>query len=323
MAKEGESKMFNGTGTALVTPFRRDGSLDEDTLRKLVKRQIHSGVNFLVPCGTTGESPTLTYEEHLRVVGITVEESNGNTPVLAGAGGYNTAEVISMARDLARIGADGLLSVTPYYNKPTQEGLYQHFCAIANSTSLPIILYSVQGRTGVNIEPATVARLSKTRNIIGIKEASGNISQMAAILNQVSDDFIVLSGDDAITLPLIALGGRGVVSVASNEIPAEMSQLVSLALAGRFVEAREIHRQYHALMEINFVESNPGPVKAAMAQMQLLEPAWRLPLVGPQSTNVARIRTVLENLGMVTKVRGEKIAGERISAERVRVAHAN
>jgi 4-hydroxy-tetrahydrodipicolinate synthase len=315
--------MFTGTGTALVTPFRRDGSLDEDTLRKLVKRQIHAGVNFLVPCGTTGESPTLTYEEHLRVVSITVEESNGNIPVLAGAGGYNTAEVISMARDLARIGADGLLSVTPYYNKPTQEGLYQHFCAIANSTSLPIILYSVQGRTGVNIEPATVARLSKTRNVIGIKEASGNISQMAAILNQVSDDFIVLSGDDAITLPLIALGGRGVVSVASNEIPEEMSQLVSLALAGRFVEAREIHRRYHTLMEINFVESNPGPVKAAMAEMQLLEPAWRLPLVGPQPTNVARIRTVLENLEMVSKARGEKIAGERISLERVKVAQAN
>ena len=315
--------MFTGTGTALVTPFRRDGSLDEDTLRKLVKRQIHAGVNFLVPCGTTGESPTLTYEEHLSVVSITVEESNGNIPVLAGAGGYNTAEVISMARDLTRIGADGLLSVTPYYNKPTQEGLYQHFCAIANSTSLPIILYSVQGRTGVNIEPATVARLSKTRNIIGIKEASGNISQMAAILNQVSDDFIVLSGDDAITLPLIALGGRGVISVASNEIPAEMSEMVSLALAGRFVEAREIHRRYHPLMEVNFVESNPGPVKAAMAEMQLLEPAWRLPLVGPQPTNVARIRTVLENLGMLGKVCGEKITGERVSSERARVAHAN
>ena len=314
---------FVGCGTALVTPFRKDLSLDEETLRRLVRRQIAAGINFLVPCGTTGESPTLTYEEHLRVVSITLEESNGNIPVLAGAGGYNTAEVISMARNLARIGADGLLSVTPYYNKPTQEGLYQHFCAIANSTSLPIILYSVQGRTGVNIEPATVARLSKTRNIIGIKEASGNISQMAAILNQVSDDFIVLSGDDPITLPLIALGGRGVVSVASNEIPEEMSRMVSLALAGRFVEAREIHRRYHALMEINFVESNPGPVKAAMAEMLLLEPAWRLPLVGPQATNVARIRTVLESLGMVGKARGEKIAGERISLERVKVAHAN
>ena len=315
--------MFTGTGTALVTPFRRDGSLDEDTFRKLVKRQIHAGVNFLVPCGTTGESPTLTYEEHLRVVSIAVEESNGNIPVLAGAGGYNTAEVIGMAHDLTRIGADGFLSVTPYYNKPTQEGLYQHFCAIANSTSLPIILYSVQGRTGVNIEPATVARLSKIPNIVGIKEASGNISQMAAILNQVDDDFTVLSGDDAITLPLIALGGRGVISVVSNEIPEEMSRMVNLALAGRFVEAREIHRRYHALMEVNFVESNPGPVKAAMAEMMLLEPAWRLPLVGPQPTNMARIRAVLENLGMVTKIRGENTAGERSSSERVKVAHAN
>jgi 4-hydroxy-tetrahydrodipicolinate synthase len=323
MAKEGESKMFTGTGTALVTPFRRDGSLDEDTLRKLVKRQIHAGVNFLVPCGTTGESPTLTYEEHLRVVSITVEESNGNIPVLAGAGGYNTGEVIGLARDLTRMGADGFLSVTPYYNKPTQEGLYQHFCAIANSTSLPIILYSVLGRTGVNIEPATVARLSKIPNIIGIKEASGNISQMAAILNQVDDDFTVLSGDDAITLPLIALGGRGVISVVSNEIPAEMSRMVSLALSGRFVEAREIHRRYHALMEVNFVESNPGPVKAAMAEMQLLEPAWRLPLVGPQPTSMARIHGVLEHLGLSQKVRSSRAATEGSAVERAKVAHAN
>jgi 4-hydroxy-tetrahydrodipicolinate synthase len=313
--------MFTGTGTALVTPFRRDGSLDENTLRKLVQRQIHAGVNFLVPCGTTGESPTLTHEEHLRVVSITVQESNGNIPVLAGAGGYNTGEVIDMARDLTRIGADGFLSVTPYYNKPTQEGLYQHFCAIANSTSLPIILYSVQGRTGVNIEPTTVARLSKVPNIIGIKEASGNISQMAAILNQVNDDFTVLSGDDAITLPLIALGGRGVISVVSNEIPEEMSRMVSLAMAGRFVEAREIHRRYHSLMEVNFVESNPGPVKAAMAEMMLLEPAWRLPLVGPQPTSMARIRGVLESLGMSQNVRSA--AAEGSAFERAKVAHAN
>jgi 4-hydroxy-tetrahydrodipicolinate synthase len=313
--------MFTGTGTALVTPFRRDGSLDENTLRKLVQRQIHAGVNFLVPCGTTGESPTLTHEEHLRVVSITVQESNGNIPVLAGAGGYNTGEVIDMARDLTRIGADGFLSVTPYYNKPTQEGLYQHFCAIANSTSLPIILYSVQGRTGVNIEPTTVARLSKVPNIIGIKEASGNISQMAAILNQVNDDFTVLSGDDAITLPLIALGGRGVISVVSNEIPEEMSRMVSLAMGGRFVEAREIHRRYHSLMEVNFVESNPGPVKAAMAEMMLLEPAWRLPLVGPQPTSMARIRGVLESLGMSQNVRSA--AAEGSAFERAKVAHAN
>src|SRR5271165_1781426 len=260
--------MFTGTGTALVTPFHRDGSLDEPTLRKLVKRQLAAGIDFLVPCGTTGESPTLTHEEHLRVVEITVEEAAGNVPVLGGAGGYNTAEVISLARELAALGVDGILSVTPYYNKPTQEGLYQHFKAIAIAVNLPLILYSVQGRTGVNIEPATVARLAQIPNIIGIKEASGNISQMAAILNQVPDDFLVLSGDDAITLPLIALGGRGVISVASNEIPAEMTALTRLALAGDFAGARQVHRRFLPLMEINFVESNPIPVKTALAEMR-------------------------------------------------------
>jgi 4-hydroxy-tetrahydrodipicolinate synthase len=315
--------MFTGTGTALVTPFRRDGSLDESTLRTLLKRQIRAGIDFLVPCGTTGESPTLTHAEHLRVVEITVEEARGNVPVLAGAGGYNTAEVIALARELAAVGADGFLSVTPYYNKPTQEGLYQHFQAIAESTALPIILYSVQGRTGINIEPATVTRLARIPNIIGIKEASGNISQMAAILNQVPDDFTVLSGDDAITLPLIALGGRGVISVVSNEIPAEMSQMISLALAGRFVEAREIHRRYHPLMEINFVESNPGPVTAAMAEMSLLEPAWRLPLVAPQPASRARIRGVLESLGLLENSEAECAPFPRISFERTKVAHAN
>src|SRR5271156_6867211 len=306
------NNMFTGCGTAMVTPFRGDGSLDERTLRNLIQRQIDSGIDFLVPCGTTGESPTLTHEEHLRVVEITVEVARDagrsagartNVPVLAGAGGYNTAEVISLARELAALGVDGILSVTPYYNKPTQEGLYQHFKAIASAVDLPIILYSVQGRTGVNIEPATVARLAQIPNIVGIKEASGNISQMAAILNQVPGNFIVLSGDDAITLPLIALGGRGVISVVSNEIPAQMSEMVRQALAGQFAAAREIHRRYHPLMEINFVESNPGPVKAAMAEMGLLESAWRLPLVQPQPANLARIRAVLESLELLDSSR--------------------
>src|SRR5277367_3762446 len=202
--------MFTGTGTALVTPFHQDSSLDESTLRNLVKRQISAGVDFLVPCGTTGESPTLTHEEHLRVIEITVEEARGKNPVLGGAGGYNTAEVISLARELASLGVDGILSVTPYYNKPTQEGLYQHFKAIASAVDLPIILYSVQGRTGVNIEPATVARLAQIANIVGIKEASGSVGQMATILNCVPEEFLVLSGDDALTLPLLAIGGRGV-----------------------------------------------------------------------------------------------------------------
>ncbi len=309
--------MFTGAGTALVTPFRRDGSLDESALRALVKRQIEAGIDFLVPCGTTGESPTLTHEEHVRVVQITVELAKGKVPVLAGAGGYNTAEVIALARELAEIGADGILSVTPYYNKPTQEGLFQHFRAIAEAVPLPFILYSVQGRTGVNIEPATVKRLAQIENIVGIKEASGNVSQMAAILNLVPDNFIVLSGDDAITLPLIALGGRGVISVVSNEIPAEMAQLARLAVQGDFQRAREIHRRFHALMEINCVESNPIPVKAAMVEMGLLEPVWRLPLVPPKAENLARIRSVLEALGLVPR------ASVAPTPERVHAAFAN
>ncbi|HEY2457203.1 MAG TPA: 4-hydroxy-tetrahydrodipicolinate synthase [Candidatus Acidoferrum sp.] len=294
--------MFTGCGTAMVTPFRQSGSLDEVCLRRLIQRQIDQGIDFLVPCGTTGESPTLSHVEHLRVVQIAVEMAEGNIPVLAGAGGYNTAEIIAMAREVASIGADGILSVTPYYNKPTQEGLYQHFKAIAASTQLPIILYSVQGRTGVNIEPATVKRLAEIDNIVGIKEASGNISQMSTILNCVPDDFIVLSGDDAITLPLIALGGRGVISVVSNEIPADMTQLVHLALKNDFAGARQLHRRFLPLMEVNFIESNPIPVKAAMAEMKLLEPVWRLPLVPPKPECLARIRAVLASLGLTEKM---------------------
>ena len=293
--------MFTGTGTALVTPFRPDGSLDESALRMLLKRQIEAGIDFLVPCGTTGESPTLTREEHLRVVEITLDVAKGKVPVLAGAGGYNTAEVTSLARELVHLGANGILSVTPYYNKPTQEGLFQHFKAIANALQAPMILYSVQGRTGVNIEPSTVRRLSAIRNIIGIKEASGNIGQMATILNTVPEEFIVLSGDDAIALPLIALGGRGVISVVSNEIPGQMAQLVRLAIGGNFAGAREIHRRFHQLMEINFVESNPIPVKAAMAEMGLLSPVWRLPLVAPKEENRMRIRGVLESVNLVER----------------------
>jgi len=309
--------MFTGTGTALVTPFRGDGSLDEETLQALVKRQIDAGIDFLVPCGTTGESPTLTHEEHLRVVEITVKFAKGRVPVLAGAGGYNTAEVIALARELAELGADGILSVTPYYNKPTQEGLFQHYRAIAEAVPLPIILYSVQGRTGVNIEPGTVKRLAEIESIVGIKEASGNVSQMAAILNAVPDEFIVLSGDDAIALPVISLGGRGVISVVSNEIPAEMSELTRLALQGDFASARAIHRRYHSLMEINFVESNPIPVKAAMREMGLLEAVWRLPLVAPKAENQARIRAVLEALGLVSRPAAVP------AVERVHAAFAN
>jgi 4-hydroxy-tetrahydrodipicolinate synthase len=293
-------RAFIGCGTAMVTPFRRDLSLDEAALRRLVKRQIAAGINFLVPCGTTGESPTLTQEEHLRVVAITLEEAKGKVPVLAGAGGYNTQHVIETARECERLGADGILSVTPYYNKPTQEGLFQHYKAIAAAISLPIVLYNVPPRTNVNIEPATLRRLAEIENIIGVK-ASGNIAQMTQVIQQVPKEFVVLSGDDALTLPLAAMGGRGIISVASNEIPAEMTRLAQLCLAGDFSGARALQRKYLPLMEVNFVETNPGPVKAAMAEMGLLEPVWRLPLVPPRPENAAKIRGVLESLALLER----------------------
>jgi len=292
---------FFGCGTALVTPFQADLSLDEVALRKLVRRQICGGVDFLVPCGTTGESPTLTRVEHLRVVEATLQEAKRKIPVLAGAGGYNTAEVVELSRELEELGVDGLLSVTPYYNKPTQEGLYQHYRAIAKATRLPIVLYNVPGRCGANLEPATVKRLAGIDSIVGIKEASGNIAQMSALASAVPRDFAILSGDDAVTLPLFALGGHGVISVASNEIPAEITELCRRGIRGEFEQARAIHRKYLPLMEINFVESNPIPVKAALALMELVEPVWRLPLVAPKAENLERIRGVLESLQLVER----------------------
>jgi 4-hydroxy-tetrahydrodipicolinate synthase len=295
--------MFTGCGTALVTPFRKDLSLDEQAMRRLVRRQIQAGINFLVPCGTTGESPTLSHAEHLRVVEITLEEARGKVPVVAGAGGYNTQEVIELSKELHHMGVDGLLSVSPYYNKPTQEGLYQHFKAIASAVPLPIIIYNIQGRTGVNVETPTLKRLSQIDNIVGVKEASGNIGQMAMVVHLMPERFDVLSGDDAITLPLIALGGRGVISVVSNEIPAEMTKLTQLAIAGDFAGARAVQRAWMPLMEVNFVEANPIPVKAAMAMMGLLEPVWRLPMTPPQPQNHAKIEDVLESLGLLAGVR--------------------
>ncbi len=274
---------FTGCGTALVTPFTRNGGVDEAAVRRLGRRQIDGGVHFLVPVGTTGESPTLTLAEKSRIVEILAEEAGGRIPILAGAGGYDTREVIHAAAEMKKAGADGLLSVTPYYNRPTQEGLYQHYRAIADSTPLPIILYNVPGRTGCNLEPTTVARLSSVSGIIGIKEASGNMAQMCEVCRTVPTEFIVLSGDDVVTLPLMAVGGRGVISVVSNESPTEMSQIVEAAERGDFVAARTIHERIMPLMQINFVESSPGPVKAAMAAMGLLEEIYRLPLVSPEA----------------------------------------
>jgi len=290
---------FTGVGTALVTPFTGTGKLDEAAVRRLGRRQIDAGVHFLCPCGTTGENPTLTDAERLRIVEILVDESKGVTPVLAGAGGYNTDEVIHLAREMEKRGAAGLLSVTPYYNKPTQEGLYQHYKALAESTRLPIIVYNVPGRTGVNVEVATLVRLAALPNIAGVKEASGNVTQMCEICRAVPDGFIVLSGDDALTLPLMAVGGRGIISVASNEIPADMVQMVEAAERNDFAAARKTHARILPLMQINFVESNPVPVKAAMAAMGLLEEQYRLPMTPPQPASREKITRVLKDLGLL------------------------
>ncbi len=295
--------MFTGCGTALITPFKKDGSLDEAALRNIVDQQIAAGINFLVPCGTTGESPTLSHAEHLRVVEITLEQARGRVPVLAGAGSYHTDHVIHLIADLQKLGVSGILSVTPYYNKPTQEGLYQHYKAIANSTPLPIVIYSVQPRTNVNVEPATLVRLAEIKNIVGLKEASGSISQMASIIARVPESFAVLSGDDVVALPLIALGGKGVISVVSNEIPAEFTSLVQAALKGDFARARELQRKYQSLMEVNFVETSPGPVKFAMARLGLCEPIWRLPMVPPTLASQQKVDAVLESLGLLVGVR--------------------
>ena len=271
-------------------------------MRKLVQRQIREGIDFLVPCGTTGESPTLTRDEHLRVVEITVEEAqkaSRKVPVVGGAGGYNTAEVIELAKELQHLGVDGLLSVTPYYNKVTQDGLYRHYKAIADAVPLPIIVYNVPGRTGVNVETSTLKRLSEIPNICGVKEASGNISQMAAVCHNLPDSFDILCGDDALTIPLCALGGRGLISVVSNQIPGEMTKLVQSAMSGDFAGARKLQRQWFPLMEMNFAESNPIPVKASMALMGLLEPVYRLPMCPPLPQTQTKIEAVLKQVGLL------------------------
>ena len=289
---------FTGVGTALITPFTRSGAVDESGVKRLARRQIDGGVHFLVPCGTTGETPTLTDDERRRVVELVVEEAAGRVPVLAGAGGYDTREVAHAAKAMEKAGAQGLLSVTPYYNKPTPEGLYQHFKAVADATPLPIVVYNVPGRTGCNVDAATCARLATIPTIVGVKEASGNIQQMAEVCRAVPDDFIVLSGDDALTLPLMAIGGRGIISVASNEIPAEMAQLVEAAERGDYATARKIHTRLLPLLLGNFIESNPGPVKFAMAAMGLCEEVFRLPMVSPRPASQEKILAILKELGL-------------------------
>ena len=287
---------WTGCGTALVTPFTTEGKLDEASVTRLARRQIDRGIHFLVPCGTTGESPSLSHAEKLRVIELVVKEANGQVPVLAGAGSYDTQTAVTLVADMAQAGVDGVLSVTPFYNKPTQEGLYRHFETIADSTDLPIVLYNVPSRTGCNIQPATLQRLALITNIVGIKEASGNLLQMCEICRSIPDDFSVLAGDDAFTLPLIALGGHGVISVVANETPAEMASLVDLATAAKFTEARKVHEQLLPLMQVNFIESNPIPVKAAMAALGLLEEIYRLPMVSPTNESRTQINDVLNHL---------------------------
>ena len=290
---------FTGVGTALITPFRKDGSVDEAAVKRLARRQIDGGVHFLVPCGTTGESPTLSDEEKLRVCELVVEESNGTVPVLAGCGGYDTREVIRAAGALERVGVDGFLSVTPYYNKPTQEGLFQHYKAFADSTPLPIVLYSIQGRTGINLNVDTVVRLSGIKNIVAIKEASGNLVQMMEIVSQAPEEFILLSGDDPLTVPIMAIGGRGVISVVSNEAPSEPVQVVEMCERGDFAGARKLQQWLLPLIQVNFVESNPSPCKVAMAAMGLIEDTVRLPLVTPSAASREKIMSVLQQLKML------------------------
>lgn len=292
---------MRGCATALVTPFKTDGSVDEERMRSLVDRQIQGGVRLLVPCGTTGESATMTEAEDVRVIATTIEVARGRAKVIAGAGSNSTASAIEYSERARELGADAVLQVAPWYNKPTQEGLYAHFSAIAGAIpDLPIMLYNVPGRTSSNIAAQTTLRLARDHeNIVAIKEASGNLSQIMEILRERPANFSVLSGDDAVTLPLIALGAEGIVSVASNEIPDLMSRMSNLALDGKWDEARELHYRILPLMEVNFIESSPGPVKAAMALMGLLEENFRLPLVPVTEKSRAKIREVISQLGLI------------------------
>jgi len=286
----------------MVTPFRRDGIIDEPALRSLVEWQVSSGVHFLVPCGTTGETPTLTREEWLRVIDITIEVANRRVPIVAGATSNATSEAIERAQTLAsRRGVDAILTASPYYNKPTQEGQYQHFKAIAEAIDRPLVLYNVPGRTAANIEPATLAKLAKITNIIAVKEASGSMTQIAEALNVVPDDFVVLSGDDAITLPVISLGGQGIISVASNVIPAELSKMTQAALDGDWIGARKLHRKYLPLMQSLFLESNPMPVKCVLAMMGRLDEHYRLPMVQVKPETRNKLEHIASEVGLLAE----------------------
>lgn len=293
---------LRGCGTALVTPFRADGAIDERALRSLVEWQLASGVHFLVPCGTTGETPTLSHDEWMRVIDISIEVAHGRVPIVAGATSNSTQEAVQRARTAAsRKGVDAILTASPYYNKPTQEGQYQHFKAIAEAVDKPIVLYNVPGRTAANIEPATLARLSRVHNIVAVKEASGSMTQIAEALNVLPDDFTVLSGDDAVTLPVISLGGRGIISVASNVIPSEIAQMTQAALDDDWQRARTLHRKYLPLMQALFIESNPMPAKCLLAMMGRIEENYRLPMVSVKAETRAKLERIATEVGLLAE----------------------
>ena len=293
---------LRGCGTALVTPFHQDGSLDEQALKNLVSWQIESGIDFLVPCGTTGETPTLSHDEWLRVIDLTIEAAAGRVPIVAGATSNSTSDAVAKAKEASeRPGVDAILSASPYYNKPTQEGQYQHFKAIAEAVSKPVILYNVPGRTAANLEPVTVARLADLPNIAGVKEASGNLTQIAEICSAARPDFSVLSGDDAMTLPVIAIGGVGVISVASNEIPREMAEMTRSALNNDWTGARQIFRKFLPLMQANFIESSPMPVKAVLAMMGRIEEAYRLPMIAVRRDTRSRLQKIAGEARLIAK----------------------
>jgi 4-hydroxy-tetrahydrodipicolinate synthase len=291
-----------GCGTALVTPFHQDGSIDDAALRNLVAWQVESGIDFLVPCGTTGETPTLSHDEWLHVIDTTVEVAAGRVPIVAGATSNSTLDAVEKAKEIAaRPGVDAILTASPYYNKPTQEGQYRHFKAIAEAVEKPLILYNVPGRTGANIEPTTLVRLAEIPNILGVKEASGNITQIAEVCHAVPEHFLVFSGDDSVTLPVIALGGVGIISVASNEIPREMAELTHAALNNDWATARSLQKKYLPLMQANFIESNPLPVKAVLAMMGKIEEIYRLPLLPMRRDTRSKLHRIVTDVGLVSK----------------------
>ena len=293
---------LRGCVTALVTPFKADGSLDERALRELVKWQVECGIDFLVPCGSTGEAATLSHDEWLRVIDLTIETAEGRVPIVAGATSNATRDAVAKAKEVAaRKGVDAILTASPYYNKPTQEGQYQHFKAIAEAVDKPLILYNVPGRTSANLEPATLGRLAEIPNIAAVKEASGNISQIAEVFQHVPENFLVFSGDDAITLPVVALGGAGIISVASNEIPAEMGALTRAALSGKWETARSLQRKYLPLMQANFLESNPMPVKCVLAMMGRIEENYRLPMLPVKKETRAKLEKIAGEVGLLKR----------------------